>query len=90
MRAAKSERSAIARDAGLDDADPTAADLTACGAAIDFRIRLSTNGPRVAAEHVHANVQMSIPFGSTIASGWTAAAVAAPRRLRFLRRIRTV
>jgi AraC-like DNA-binding protein len=34
----------------------------------DFGIRLSSSGPRNVAEHIHDNIQISIPLGSTIAS----------------------
>jgi len=34
----------------------------------DFSIRLSTSGPRRVAEHIHDNIQISIPLGLTLAS----------------------
>jgi AraC-like DNA-binding protein len=34
----------------------------------DFHIRLSSSGPRHVAEHMHENIQISIPLGSTLAS----------------------
>jgi AraC-like DNA-binding protein len=34
----------------------------------DFHIRLSASGPRRVREHVHENIQISIPLGSTVAS----------------------
>jgi AraC-like DNA-binding protein len=66
----------IARDVALEPETTYALDeILDAGKAVyfrsaesDFGIRLSTSGPRHVAEHIHDNIQISIPLGDTIAS----------------------